>query len=111
MNVFEVRLTTQAEEQLRNIARYIAIVLNNPDAAESFIDLVDEKINSLSVNPEKYFFVDEEPWRTEEVRKVNVGNYLVYFWIDIENAAVQVTGIVHSSCNQEDFLKQMIIDY
>ena len=57
MNVFEVRLTTQAEEQLRNIARYIAIVLNNPDAAENFIDLVDEKINSLSVNPEKFFLL------------------------------------------------------
>ena len=110
MNRFEVRLTRQAEEQLRGIAWHIAVVLKNPDAAETLMDSFDELLENLSVNPEKWFLVDEEPWRTEGVRKTNIGNYLVYFWIDVENAAVQVTGIVHSSRDQDKYLKQMILE-
>lgn len=34
MNVFEVKLTRQAEEQIREIAWHIAVELRNPDAAE-----------------------------------------------------------------------------
>ncbi len=41
LNRFEVRLTKQAEEQLRGIAWHIAVVLKNPDAAETLMDSFD----------------------------------------------------------------------
>ena len=37
MNVFEVRTTHQAEDQMREIAWHIAVELHNPGTAENYI--------------------------------------------------------------------------
>lgn len=103
MNVFEVKSTRQAEKQIREIAWHIAVELQNPDAAEDLMDSFETDINKLGRNPERHRLVDEEPWRSEEIRWIKVKNYLVYFWIDIENASVHVTGVCYSkygACHQ-----------
>ena len=104
MNVFEVKLTRQAEEQIREVAWHIAVELHNPDAAEKLMDSLGKEIGKLGRNPEKNFLVDEEPWRSEEIRWKKVRQYLVYFWVDVENAAVQVIGICYGKRDQKRFL-------
>ena len=79
MNVFEVRLTRQAEEQLRGIAIYIAVELKNPDASTELMDDLEEELTRLGKNPEKYRLVDEQPWRDECIRWTKVKNFIVYF--------------------------------
>lgn len=105
MNVYEVRVTTQAQEQIRDIAYYIAVTLHAPDAAQAMVDDLDEVFETISQNPERQFLVEEEPWHSEGVRKIKVKNYLVYFWIDVENAAVQVIGVCYAKRDQTKFLK------
>lgn len=61
----------------------------------------------LTQKAEMHPLIDEEPWRSEEVRWKKIKNYLIYFWIDMENAAVQITGVVHSARDQKKFLGQM----
>ena len=50
--------------------------------------------------PERYSLVDEEPWRTEGMRKIIVKNFLIYFWIDEHNMKVQVTGVIYGRRDQ-----------
>ena len=107
MNVFNVKVTTQAEEQIREIAYYISVTLQAPDAAVAMLDDLDEVFDTISENPERQFLVEEEPWHSEGVRKIKVKNYLVYFWIDIENAAFQVTGVCYAKRDQKKFLSKM----
>ena len=107
MNIFDVKPTRQAEAQMREIAWHIAVELHNPDAAENLMDDFGEAFIKLGKNPEKHSFVDDEPWRSEGVRKTKVKHFLVYFWIDVENAAVQITGVVYEKRDQKKFLKQM----
>ena len=38
-------------------------------------------IEELVEMPERYSLVDEEPWRTEGMKKIIVKNFLIYFWI------------------------------
>lgn len=109
MNVYTVKLTRQAEEQMREIAWYIAVELSNPDAAESLMEKLGALIEKIGTNPEKYPFVDEEPWRDEGIRWTKSGHYLVYFWIDLENAAVQIIGVVYEKRDQIRFLDEMQI--
>ena len=47
MNVYDVRVTTQAQEQIRDIAYYIAVTLHAPDAAQAMVDDLDEVIANL----------------------------------------------------------------
>ena len=107
MNVFNVKVTTQAEEQISEIAYYISVTLKTPDAAMAMLDDLDEVFETISTNPERQFLVEEEPWHSEGVRKIKVKNYLVYFWIDIENAAVQITGVCYAQRDQKKFLSKM----
>ena len=110
MNVYDVRVTTQAQEQIRDIAYYIAVTLHAPDAAQAMVDDLDEVFETISQNPERQFLVEEEPWHSEGVRKIKVKNYLVYFWIDVENAAVQVIGVCYGKRDQKKFLNGIDIE-
>ncbi len=57
--------------------------------------IFEQEFVRLEKNPEKHSFVFEEPWRSEGIRWTKVKHFLVYYWIDIEKAAVQITGIVY----------------
>lgn len=107
MNVFDVKSTRQAEAQMREIAWHIAVELHNPDAAENLMDDFGEAFEELGRNPEKHPPVDDEPWRSAGVRKTRVKHFLIYFWIDVENAAVQIMGVVYERRDQKKFLKKM----
>ena len=78
----KLNLPDKAEEQIREIAWHIAVELRNPDAAENLMDSLGKEIGKLGRNPEKNFLVNEEPWRSEEIRWKKVRHYLVYFWVD-----------------------------
>ena len=69
MNIYEVRVTTQAQEHIRDIAYHIAVTLHAPDAAQAMVDDLDEVFETISENPERQFLVEEEPWHSEGVRK------------------------------------------
>lgn len=47
--------------------------------------------------------MEEEPWRTEEIRRVVEKNFLVYDWVNDENFRVQVTAVIY---NKRDQIKQ-----
>ncbi len=61
MNVFDVKVTTQAEEQISEIAYHISVTLQSPDAALALLDDLDEAFETISKNPERQFLVEEDP--------------------------------------------------
>ena len=109
MNRYETSITQQAEEQMREIVWYITVVLSNSSAAEKLINKLQIGILGLGNNPERFPLVEEEPWRSEGVRRILINNYYVYFWIDIENACVHVIGVAFSGKNQTEFLDNLDI--
>ena len=95
MNEYEVRVTRQALKQMKEIVHYISNALMALDAADNLLDKMKAEITKLS-SSEKYALIDEEPWRTEGVRKIVVKNFLIYYWVDDENNRVQVTAVIYS---------------
>ena len=92
---------------MREIAHYIAYDLMAPEAADNLLDDLKASILKLSVLPKKYPLIEEEPWRSEGVRKIVVKNFLVYYWIDEEYNKVQVTAVIYSKRDQIKQLKNM----
>ena len=72
MNNYCIIVTPQAEEQIRDIAYYIAVDLQEPGAAEVFVDELQEAFQTISSNPERQFLVEDEPWHSEGIRKIKV---------------------------------------
>lgn len=87
------------------IVHYISHELVAPDAAVNLLNQLENSISSLSEMSERMSLVEEEPWRTEGVRKVVVKNFLVYFWIDKVNMKVQITAVVYG---KRDQVKQLL---
>lgn len=106
-NKYEIKVTRQALEQMRKIAHYISYDLMAPEAADNLLDDLKASILKLSVLPKKYPLIEEEPWRSEGVRKIVVKNFLVYYWIDGEYNKVQVTAVIYSKRDQIKQLKNM----
>lgn len=106
-NKYEIKVTRQALEQMREMAHYISYDLMAPEAADNLLDDLKASILKLSVLPKKYPLIEEEPWRSEGVRKIVVKNFLVYYWIDEEYNKVQVTAVIYSKRDQINQLKNM----
>jgi addiction module RelE/StbE family toxin len=108
--VYEVKIITQAQEQMAEIVDYISNELCVPDAANNLLKEMESSIMSLSEFPERYQLIDEEPWRTEGVRKLLVNNFLIYYWIDKDRKKVQVIAVIYEKRNQIAQLKKVIKD-
>lgn len=59
-----VKITTQAEEQMQEITRYIASELKAPESALHLLDVMDSAIASLSQFPQRIALTEEEPWHS-----------------------------------------------
>lgn len=103
-NEYEVKVTMQALEQMGAIVHYISYDLMAPGAAENLLNDLKAAIMKLSVLPKRHSLIDEEPWRSEGVRKIVVKNFLVYYWVDDESNKVQVTAVIY---NKRDQIKQL----
>ena len=77
MNEYEVRVTRLALEQMKEIVHYISNDLMAPDAADNLLDKMKAEITKLSSFPKKHDLIDEEPWRTEGVRKVVIPSIII----------------------------------
>lgn len=104
MGEYEVKVTRQAVDQMKEIVHYISYDLMAPDAAEHLLDKLQMEILRLSDFPKRNALIEEEPWRSEGVRKIIVKNFLVYYWVDDENRRVQVTAVIY---NRRDQIRQL----
>lgn len=104
---YTVKLTRQAEEQLREIVDYIRFTLQAPNTASKMLDALAEEIYSLDQFPYRAPLTEEEPWHSQGVRRISVKNFLIYFWVDEAQKNVQVTGIIYGRRDQRHQLSSL----
>lgn len=100
MNTYEVKLTKQAFNQMNFIVNYISKEIMAPDAASNLLNQIKEEIEKLTFLPKRYAIIDEEPWKSQEIRKIVVKNFLIYFWVNDSNNTVQVIAVIYNKRNQ-----------
>ena len=64
---YDVEITTQAQEQMREIGAYIKNTLGMPEAAKKTLKKLEKGISLLSFMPEMAPLLDEEPWHSKGV--------------------------------------------
>ena len=58
--IYEVKITRQAQEQMAEIVNYISNELFGPKAASNLLDKMENSIMSLAEFPERFQLVEEE---------------------------------------------------
>lgn len=92
---YTVRYSPAAKDDLRGISSYILYTLQSPQAAKHLTTKIRSEIRALSAMAERYPLVDWEPWASMNMRKVPVGNFIVFYQINTETFTVTVTRIFY----------------
>ena len=104
---YEVKLTEQAIIQMQDVIEYISHILLVPETARQWSNYLKNKISQLDFMPYRYPLLELSPWKEYGYHKMNVKNFVVYYWVDEENKIVWVTAVVYSKRDQLFALKDM----
>lgn len=110
METYTVLLTPQAEQQLRAVVRYVSHELLEPDTAHALLNALENAMSSLNTLPNRVPLVEEEPWRSEGVRKLLCKNFLIYFWVDRDLFRVHILAVVYARRDQLNQLRGLDLD-
>lgn len=92
---YRVDVFEPAENDLRDIVRYIASQLSAPISALQMMELLEEAMVGLSDMPQRCPLVADERLSQMGYRKLIVKNYVVFFSIDEKNKVVDVERILY----------------
>ena len=104
---FSYKLTTKAEADLDGIVSYIAVQLENPRAAADFLNKLQDAIHEACSFPESGSPVINEFLPYNGIRKKLVGNYIMYYFPDMNAETVYVLRLIYGRRNLDEILREM----
>lgn len=106
MSSFDILVTQDAENDLKNIRDYIASNISKKTSAR-IINIIKFNIERLSLFPRFAPVVKYEPWNSLGVRRIVVKNFLIYYRADLEKNTVYILKVIYGKCNQQTVLEQI----
>lgn len=104
---YVIRMTPQAQNDLRGIFEYIAFALQSPQNATGQLDRLEGSIDSLEQMPERFRVYDKEPWRSRNLRIMPVDHYLVFYIPNREEETVTVIRVMYGGRDIDRQLESM----
>lgn len=101
---YRIDITGPAKTDIREIARYIANELKEPEIAENHVDQILEGIFSLEDMPARAATVRDDLLAAEGVRGIRIRNYTVFFRIDESRKVITVIRVMYMRRNWQDLL-------
>ena len=93
-----------AKSDMVDIAKYIGVKLENPEAAESLAEKMIEAAEKLTDMPYKCpVYIPVKPLR-HEYRKLIVQNYIMFYWVDEDKKLITIARVVYSGRDYENLL-------
>ena len=93
---YEVKVSDQADCDLRRIFDYIAVDLQSPESASGQLDRLEKQILSLHMMPERYRQYEKEPWKSYGLRILPVDNYVVLYIPDNAKRIVTILRVMYA---------------
>ena len=99
MGKYTLRYLPLAEQDLSEIVNYIQNNLENPIAAENTLSKIEAAILERLESPESFAVWQSKKQRPYPYRKINVGNYTV--WYVVIDHIMEVRRILYSRRDEE----------
>ena len=98
MNDYSVELSSSAQSQIVKIRDYIRYELNNPSAAEKFLDDTEEAIDSLSQFPYAHMVRRGQNYILEMKKRQYFyrDNYCLFYVVKEEEKTVRIIRVTYS---------------
>ena len=104
---FDYSFTDAAKADLDEILSYISTDLANPTAAAFFFESVEKTISQLVEFPKSGSVVENEFLTADNIRKVPVGNYSLYYSPDSIQSTIVIIRIIYAKRSPEWISSQL----
>ena len=104
--IYSVKISKQAENDLRSIYEYIAFELQSLQNAQGQIGRLESNILKLKELPERFSVFEKEPWKSRNLRVMPVDNYLVFYIPDKLTKTVNILRVMYGGRDTEKQLNQ-----
>ena len=101
---YKIGIKTAAEKDMRNIYRYISETLKEPAIAKRLYGSQKKAIQSLKDNPMRHAVIEDEPFFSQGIRRLYIGNYTAFYIVDDANRQVQVLNVIYSRRDWQNLL-------
>ena len=108
---YEVRLSEQAENDLRAIFSYIAFELRSLDNASGQLDRLEEKIYKLDQFPMRYQNYQVEPWFSRGTRFFSVDHYTIFYIPDEKKQTVEILRVLYAGSDMDRTMAETAEEY
>ncbi|MBQ7936850.1 MAG: type II toxin-antitoxin system RelE/ParE family toxin [Clostridia bacterium] len=98
---YSVKISAQAEEDIKGIYEYISFDLASQTNAFAQIGRLERGILSLSEFSERFALYQKEPWKTRGLRMMPQDNYLVFYIPEKDTATVNVVRVMYAGRDAE----------
>ena len=102
--MYDVLISPAAKADLDEIIRYIVLELENPAAAQTLSNKVDERISDLEEMPSKFSFCKDPILHAQGYHAVTANDYVLIYRILEESNAVWIVHVYHTLQNYENHL-------
>lgn len=95
MDEYQVIITPDAEKDLMELDDYITFELQVPEIAVAYIAAIKQELLTLKTAPKRYRVIDDEPWKSRGVRRMNVKNFAAFYVVLDEYKEVYIQNIIY----------------
>ena len=96
---YQIEISKQANQDLRDIYEYIAFTLLSPENAKKLLNTLQKKIQSLENFPKRFKLYYDELWHDQELRVMPVNNFLVFYISNHQKQLITILRIMYHSRN------------
>ncbi len=96
---YKIVYTEEAEQDLVDVYRYIAMDLMVPETAKNQVNRIMDAIKRLDEIPLRHKVYQNEPWHSRGLRVLPVDSYLVFYTIIEEEKTVVIIRIMYGGRN------------
>ena len=108
--IYQIKISKQADMDLRNIYEYIAFTLLSPENAKKLLNPLEKKIQSLENFPNRFKLYHDELWHDHELRVMPVNNFLVFYIFNHKKQLITILRIMYNGRNIPNELHTFPLD-
>lgn len=105
MKKYSIEMSDEARQDMKDIAVYIKYNLQEPNISKRIINKLKKSKFSLINNPYLYSIIDDDYLKKQEMRKIVVGNYIVFYRIFDNTFKIEIARIMYGRRNWQEILK------
>ena len=110
MDLYKIIITPDAESDLIELRNYISDVLLARDTARSYIRMIRKEISTLNEMPARYKPVDDEPWHSRGLRRMNARNFAAFFIVIEQEGTVFIQNVIYQKRDLPKVLSELYRD-